>query len=226
MQTNNNGIVNFCVPSGNFGNIFAGFGAHKMGLPVEKFIVASNRNDVLDRFFRNGEMELRDVAPTHSPSMDIQVSSNFERLLFEVFERDGLLVEQAFKRLRSKGTLSVGDDTLAEIQRKWASSRVTDQETLAMIKKITEEYDYVIDPHTAVGIEAAERYAKVLHAPIISLATAHPSKFPDAVEEASGFSPTLPSHLSNLFERKESYEILPNDEGAVKSYILEQRNGE
>ena len=102
MQITDNGIVNFCVPSGNFGNIFAGFSAHNMGLPVEKFIVASNRNDVLDRFFRNGEMELRDVAPTYSPSMDIQVSSNFERLLFEVFERDGLRVEQTFKALRSK----------------------------------------------------------------------------------------------------------------------------
>ena len=158
--------------------------------------------------------------------MDIQVSSNFERLLFEVFERDGLLVEQAFKTLRSKGTLSVSDDILAGIQRKWASSRVTDHETLAMIKKITEEYDYVIDPHTAVGIEAAERHASVLQAPIISLATAHPSKFPDAGEEASGFSPILPSHLSDLYERKESYEILPNDEVIVKSYILKQRNGE
>ena len=171
-------------------------------------------------------MELRDVAPTYSPSMDIQVSSNFERLLFEVFERDGLLVEQAFKTLRSKGTLSVSDDILAGIQRKWASSRVTDQETLAMIKKITEEYDYVIDPHTAVGIEAAERHMTQLQAPIISLATAHPSKFPDAVEEASGFSPTLPSHLNDLYERKESYEILPNDEVIVKSYILKQRNVE
>ena len=226
MQTAENGIANFCVPSGNFGNIFAGFSAHNMGLPVERFIVASNRNDVLDRFFRNGEMELRDVAPTYSPSMDIQVSSNFERLLFEVFERDGLLVEQAFKTLRSKGTLSVSDDILAGIQRKWASSRVTDQETLAMIKKITEEYDYVIDPHTAVGIEAAERHMTQFQAPIISLATAHPSKFPDAVEEASGFSPTLPGHLSDLYERKESYKILPNDEVVVKSYILEQRNGE
>lgn len=226
MQITDNGVVNFCVPSGNFGNIFAGFSAHNMGLPVERFIVASNRNDVLDRFFRNGEMELRDVAPTYSPSMDIQVSSNFERLLFEVFERDGLLVEQAFKTLRSKGTLSVSDDILAGIQRKWASSRVTDQETLAMIKKITEEYDYVIDPHTAVGIEAAERHMTQLQAPIISLATAHPSKFPDAVEEASGFSPILPSHLSDLYERKESYEILPNDEVIVKSYILKQRNGE
>ncbi|MEC7714934.1 MAG: threonine synthase [Actinomycetota bacterium] len=226
MQITDNGIVNFCVPSGNFGNIFAGFSAHNMGLPVEKFIVASNHNDVLDRFFRNGEMELRDVAPTYSPSMDIQVSSNFERLLFEVFERDGLRVEQAFKALRSKGSLSVSGNILAGIQRKWASFKVSDSETLARIKKISEEYGYVVDPHTAVGIEAAERHAGVSQAPIISLATAHPSKFPDAVEEASGISPTLPSHLSDLYEREESYEILPNDEGAVKNYILAQRKGE
>ena len=122
--------------------------------------------------------------------------------------------------------LSVSGNILAGIQRKWASFKVSDSETLARIKKISEEYGYVVDPHTAVGIEAAERHAGVSQAPIISLATAYPSKFPDAVEEASGISPTLPSHLSDLYEREESYEILPNDEGAVKSYILAQSKGE
>ena len=222
MQTTESGTVNFCVPSGNFGNIFAGFGAHNMGLPVENFIVASNRNDVLDRFFRNGEMELREVAPTYSPSMDIQVSSNFERLLFEVFKRDGRLVEEAFKTLRSEGSLSVSADTLSEIQKKWASYKVTDQETLQMIEKISDECNYLIDPHTAVGVQAAERYMDVSQAPIISLATAHPSKFPDAVKEASGISPSLPDHLQDLYERKESYEILPNEESIVKNFILDQ----
>ncbi|MBT95128.1 MAG: threonine synthase [Acidimicrobiaceae bacterium] len=221
MQVTDSGPVNFCVPSGNFGNIFAGHSAHKMGLPVDKFIVASNTNDVLDRFFRSGEMELRDVKPTFSPSMDIQISSNFERLLFEVYGRNGSLVEKAFRELRTDLSLSVGEENLLEIQGKWLSRKVNDQETLETISKIADEFDYLIDPHTAVGLKTAESYMSELDAPIISLATAHPSKFPNAVEHASGITPSLPQQLSDLFEREESYEILPNDEQVVKAYILE-----
>jgi threonine synthase len=222
MQVVDNGPVNFCVPSGNFGNIFAGYSAHNMGLPVEKFIVASNTNDVLDRFFRSGEMELRDVKPTFSPSMDIQISSNFERLLFEIYGRNGSLVEKVFHELRTARSLSVDEENLIEIQNKWLSQKVNDQETLETISKIADEFDYLIDPHTAVGLKTAESFMSELDAPTISLATAHPSKFPNAVEQASGISPSLPQHLSDLFEREESYEILPNDEQVVKNYILEQ----
>ncbi|OUV78493.1 MAG: threonine synthase [Acidimicrobiaceae bacterium TMED130] len=216
--------VNFCVPSGNFGNVFAGYGAHLMGLPVERFLVASNTNDVLDRFFRTGQMQLRDVAPTFSPSMDIQISSNFERLLFEIFERDGVRVEETLQKLRSSGIFSIGEEALKGLGEKWASSKVNDQETLETIAKVSNELSYLIDPHTAVGFLTADRYTEDLEHPVVSLATAHPSKFPDAVQQACGILPELPSHLDDLYERKEFYEILPNDEQIVKSYILEQRN--
>ena len=216
--------VNFCVPSGNFGNVFAGYSAHLMGLPVERFLVASNTNDVLDRFFRTGQMQLRDVAPTFSPSMDIQISSNFERLLFEIFKRDGVRVEETLQKLRSSGIFSIGEEALKGLGEKWASSRVNDQETLETIAKVSNELGYLIDPHTAVGYLTADRYTKDLEHPVVTLATAHPSKFPDAVQQACGILPELPAHLDDLYERKEFYEILPNDEQIVKSYILEQRN--
>ena len=212
--------VKFCVPSGNFGNIFAGYGAHLTGLPVEKFIVASNSNDVLDRFFKTGEMEARTVAPTLSPSMDIQISSNFERLLFEILDRDGQRVQTLLEQFHNEGSLAVDASTLQELNIKWASSRVNDDETLEMIAAIYKETGELVDPHTAVGIAAAKHNNEDPDIPIICLATAHPSKFPEAVHTAIGIKPELPPHLDDLYERKEDYSVLPNSLEDVKEFIL------
>jgi len=212
--------VSFCVPSGNFGNVFAGYGAHITGLPVEKFIVASNTNDVLDRFFKTGQMEARAVAPTLSPSMDIQISSNFERLLFEILNRDGEEVEAMLEQFHTEGFLGVDQSTLAQLKTKWASSRVDDDETLETIASIYEETGNLVDPHTAVGIAAAKQNIEDPNIPIICLATAHPSKFPEAVHTATGIKPELPAHLDDLHLRKEEFSVLPNSLEAVKEFIL------
>ena len=220
MEVANTTEVSFCVPSGNFGNVFAGYGAHLTGLPVNKFIVASNTNDVLDRFFTTGRMEAQTVAPTLSPSMDIQISSNFERLLFETLDRDGTEVESKFEEFRNEGFLAVDQLTLAQLKTKWASSRVNDDETLQTIASIYEETGELIDPHTAVGVAAAKQHIEDPNIPIICLATAHPSKFPEAVHAATGIKPELPPHLANLHQREEVFSVLPNNLEDVKEFIL------
>ena len=221
IQVTNATEVKFCVPSGNFGNIFAGYGAHLSGLPVEEFIVASNTNDVLDRFFKAGQMETRTVAPTLSPSMDIQISSNFERLLFEILDRDGERVATMFQALQQSGLLSVDQSILAELRQTWSSYRVDDNQTLETIAHIYQETGQLIDPHTAVGIATARENENRNNIPTICLAMAHPSKFPEPVQKATGVKPELPSHLADLDQRKEKFSILPNSLEAIKEFILE-----
>lgn len=211
--------VAFSVPTGNFGNVFAGYGAQRMGTPISQFVVASNRNDILTRFLTTGTMTIGEVHPTLSPSMDIQVSSNLERLLFEVYGRDGTAIAELMARFRAEGTVSVDAGLLDLLSEHWSAGRVDDDRTRATIAEVHDRTGMLIDPHTAVGLAAALDGRADASIPMVVLATAHPAKFPDAVEAATGIRPPLPDHLADLFERPERYEVVANDLGAVRALI-------
>ncbi len=208
----------FCVPTGNFGNVLSGWIAQRMGASIHDFIVASNSNDILTRFINDGDMSTRDVIPTLSPSMDIQVSSNFERLLFEMNGRDGGLTAEQLGRFRATGRLTLEADQRAEfIDGNFRAARFDDDRTLAEIRRVHAETGLLVDPHTATGIGAARELAG--DQPVITLSTAHPAKFPDAVERATGVRPGLPPHLADLFERPERTHSLPNDLAEVQQFV-------
>ena len=211
--------VAFSVPTGNFGNVFAGYGAQRMGVPIVQFVVASNRNDILTQFLTTGSMTIGEVHPTLSPSMDIQVSSNLERLLFEVHGRDGAAIAELMARFRAEGTVSVDAERLDLLSEHWSAARVDDAATAATIARTHERTGVTLDPHTAVGLAAALEARTDPSVPIVVLSTAHPAKFPDAVESAIGLRPPLPAHLADLFERPERYEVLPNDYAVVRRAI-------
>ena len=219
--------VAFCVPTGNFGNVFAGWVAAKMGLPVEKFIVASNRNDILTRFFATGTMQRRSVDPSLSPSMDIQVSSNFERLLFELLDRDGGEVARLMKRFAKSGSFDVADNVLRSALSLFSGFCLNDDGTRAEIRSTYQQTGMVIDPHSAVGLAGA-RQARASglvsqDTPIISLACAHPAKFPDAVQSGCGIYPGLPEHLANLMQRDDTMLTAENDMEAVQALLRAER---
>ena len=208
----------FCVPTGNFGNVLSGWIARRMGAPIHDFIVASNSNDILTRFINDGDMSTRDVIPTLSPSMDIQVSSNFERLLFEINGRDGGLTAEQLGRFRGTGQLQLEADQRAEfIDATFRAARFDDEQTIDEIRRVYADTGVLIDPHTATGTAAAR--ALTSERPVITLSTAHPAKFPDAVERATGVRPALPAHLSDLFERRERTSRLANDLAQVQSFV-------
>ncbi len=216
--------VAFAVPSGNFGNVFAGYGAAKMGLPVAKLIVGSNRNDILTRFFDTGVMSRAEVHPTYAPSMDIQVSSNFERLLFELYDRDGAATAAAMTGFRETGRLDPGRARWRKARELFEAARLDDTGTLAEIARLHRETGELVDPHSAIGIAAARlrHDAGALsdpHVPIVALATAHPAKFPDAVEKATGVRPSLPARLGDLFSREERVKVLPKDLARVQEFV-------
>ena len=219
--------VAFSVPTGNFGNVFAGWVAKQMGLPIEKLIIASNRNDILTRFFETGQMKRDGVAPSLSPSMDIQVSSNFERLLFEMTGRDGALTASMMAEFANDGSFSIGNDKLEAALRQFAAYRLDDEGTLAEIAHAQSAYGEVIDPHSAVGLYGARqaRKDKIVgdEVPIISLACAHPAKFPDAVEKAVNERPALPPHLADLMTRDERFEVIDNELEAIQKHVFEKR---
>ena len=219
--------VAFCVPTGNFGNVFAGWVAAKMGLPVEKFIVASNRNDILTRFFATGTMQRRSVDPSLSPSMDIQVSSNFERLLFELLDRDGVEVARLMKRFAKSGSFDVADNVLRSALSLFSGFCLNDDGTRAEIRSTYQQTGMVIDPHSAVGLAGARRARTSglvsQDTPIISLACAHPAKFPDAVKSACGIYPELPEHLANLMQRNDAMLTAENDMEAVQALMRAER---
>ncbi|WP_419846278.1 threonine synthase [Candidatus Poriferisocius sp.] len=211
--------VSFSVPTGNFGNVLAGHVARQMGLAIDRFIVASNRNDILTQFFTTGSMAITEVHPTLSPSMDIQVSSNLERLLFELLDRDGVRTAKTLEDFRQTGEMQIDARISADLHREWRGVRVDDAETTSTIADIHRETGMVIDPHTAVGLAAARRSRRDAEGPIVVLATAHPAKFGDAVEAAIGQCPTMPPALAELAERPERCELLPNDLSAVKAHV-------
>jgi threonine synthase len=211
--------VSFSVPTGNFGNVYAAFCARRMGLPVARLVVASNRNDILARFFATGVMETRAVEPSLSPSMDIQISSNFERLLYDLYDGDGATVANLMRAFRRDGKLRIDEPRWRKALEVFSGFRADDDETLASIAAVHAETGELIDPHTAVGVAAAKAQRGDPSVPMVALATAHPAKFPDAVERATGIRPPLPSHLADLMTREERMTALPNDIEAVKNFV-------
>jgi threonine synthase len=213
--------VAFTVPTGNFGNVFAGYAAHRMGLPIQRFVIASNRNDILYRLLKTGTMKMEGVEPSLSPSMDIQVSSNFERLLFELAGRNGGSVETMMRRFRKQRALTLSPARQAKLARLFAGARADDEQTLATIRRLYETTGTLVDPHTAVGLAGAAAERGDPTVPMITVATAHPAKFPDAVERATGLRPALPPRLADLMQRPERVTVLPNDRRRVQDLILE-----
>jgi threonine synthase len=211
--------VSFAVPTGNFGNVYAGYAARAMGLPVAQLIVGSNRNDILTRFFEARAMEMRPVEPSLSPSMDIQVSSNFERLLFDLLGRDGAAVAAAMAEFRRTGRMPMPEAAWRKARELFAAARFDDAETLAWIRRIRDETGVVVDPHTAIGIAAGRAKRRDPAVPLVTLATAHPAKFPDAVRRATGAEPALPPALAELRRRPEHCVTLPNRAAALFEHL-------
>ena len=214
--------VAFAVPTGNFGDVFAGYVAARMGLPVAKLIVATNVNDILHRALSAGDYSVGGVTPTAAPSMDIQVSSNFERLLFDLHNRDGAALAKAMRGFEAERRLVLPAAMLEQAAALFASVRVdADRMALAM-RRALDGAGMTIDPHTAIGLAAAHAAQLPAHVPVVTLATAHPAKFPDAVERATGRRPSLPSRVGDLFERAERCDALPPDLAAVQAYVAER----
>lgn len=211
--------VAFAVPTGNFGNVFAAYAASRMGLPIERLIVGTNSNDILTRFFASGTMSAAPVTPTISPSMDIQISSNFERLLFELLDRDGAAVAASLTGFRASGRFEVTPAQLDRARALFSAHRAGEEETRAVIAEIRHGTGYLLDPHTAVGVHAARCDGLDAGIPVVALACAHPAKFPDAVEAASGVRPPLPERVADLFEREERMAVLPGDLGAIEAFV-------
>ncbi len=216
--------VAFTVPTGNFGNVFAGYAASRMGLDIAQLVIGSNSNDILTRFFETGAMQIGEVAPTISPSMDIQVSSNFERLLFELLERDGEAVNETLTRFRESGRFEVSAEVLAKATSLFDAARFDDEQTRAAIAEAHREFGQLIDPHTAVALAAAKAKRRDANIPMVVIATAHPAKFPDAVAAATGITPALPSHLADLHNRDERITKIANSLAAVEDFVEGNRN--
>lgn len=210
--------ISFAVPTGNFGDVYAGYVAKRMGLPIDRLIVATNRNDILHRTVESGAHEKRGVEPTTSPSMDIQVSSNFERLLFDLHDREGPAVAQLMNELSEKGGFTLSQGAHQRLTDEFDSARFGEEEVTALIRRISAETGMLFCPHSAIGAGAAlDR-----EGPIVALATAHAAKFPDAVEAATGQRPGLPERMADLYEREERITVAPNDINALKTLIAEK----
>jgi threonine synthase len=213
--------ISFSVPTGNFGDIFAGYLAKKMGLPVEKLVIATNRNDVLHRVLTQGTYAKLSLEPSLSPSMDITVSSNFERLLFDLAGRDGAVLSRWMDEF-SGGDLTLSESVLAQAKSLFDSHRCSDEETCQEIAQVWENNGYLVDPHTAIGTKAARACQGGSSAVMVTLATAHPAKFPASIKASGiGITADLPAHLADLFERVETYDVLPNDLADVQRFMAE-----
>jgi threonine synthase len=207
--------VNFSVPTGNFGDIYAGYIARRMGLPMGKLVIATNSNDILTRCLKTGEYKVTSVHASLSPSMDIQVASNFERLLFDIYGRDSARIAQMMQDLKTTKSLTLSPAAHAAFQTAFDAFAVDDATTLKVIEATYKACGYLVDPHTAVGVKAAAEQT----GPTVTLATAHPAKFPEAVQNATGVNPALPAHMADLYTRKERIVSLANDLGALKQMV-------
>lgn len=217
--------VSFSVPTGNFGDIFAGYLARNMGLPVNQLIVATNRNDILHRFMSGNRYHKDELHPTLSPSMDIMVSSNFERLLFDMHGRNGALVAELMDNFRATGELSVEETRWTETRKLFDSLGVDDEQTCNTIAEVYAASGELLDPHTAIGVTAARACRRDHTIPMVTLGTAHPVKFPEAVKKAvDNVDPELPAHMADLFEREERMTVLPNDLKAVQEFVSQHGN--
>lgn len=210
--------ISFTVPTGNFGDIFAGFVAKRMGLPIDRLVIATNDNDILARTLKTGRYEMRDVVATTSPSMDIQISSNFERLLFEASDRDPAEIRTLMGGLKQSGAFQIGDKALKTIRKEFRAGRATQKQVAKTIAETLESTGYLLDPHTATGVHVSKKNARA-SSPMVTLATAHPAKFPAAVKSASGIDPALPTWLADMMQREERYEILDPELAKVEAYI-------
>ncbi|WP_417257923.1 threonine synthase [Celeribacter sp.] len=211
--------VSFTVPTGNFGDIFAGYIAKRMGLPIDKLVIATNQNDILHRTMETGACTKQGVTPSISPSMDIQVSSNFERALFDVYDREGAAIAQLMDEFKS-GEFKISQGAMDRLRDLFGSGRVSEEETSATIKAFHTRTGEVLCPHTAVAVKVAE--AHLSDVPMISLSTAHPAKFPSAVEDACGIHPDLPERMGDLFGKDERFTVVPNDLAALKALVKER----
>lgn len=214
------GKAAFAVPTGNFGNVYAAWVGKKMGADIGPLVIGSNRNDILTRFFESGSMTLDTVTPSFSPSMDIQISSNFERFLFDLAEKDPDALNRLMSDFRSRKTFNVTPDQLQIARQNFIARRCTDEDTLATIRRTYDDSGVIIDPHTAVGLYALQTSGLEFDGPRVALACAHPAKFPDVVEKAIGVRPPLPAHLSDLMERIERCKTMPNDFALLKQHLL------
>jgi threonine synthase len=212
-------LVSFAVPTGNFGNIFAAYAAKACGLPVDQLIIGTNRNDILNRFFETGTLAMGEVHQSISPSMDIQVSSNFERFMFDLYGRDATALSAAMTAFRKDGTLSVGDNLHCTARETISAGCLNDVETMSEMKHQLTSTGELIDPHTAIGIAVGRAQMRQGGAPVIAQAAAHPAKFPDAVEMATGVRPELPAHLADLHDRTEHFDVLPNHLAAIQAHV-------
>ena len=210
--------ISFTVPTGNFGNVFAGLAAKRMGLDIDRLVIATNSNDILDRTLKTGSYTVTGVHATTSPSMDIQVSSNFERLVYLANNNDPAAVRNAMESLKQSGAFTLQAEALKSIRAEFDSGATSDAEAAKMMAKVLAETGELLDPHTAVGYAVAQKTSTA--SPMVTLATAHPAKFPDAVHAATKIRPNLPHRLSYLMNAKETFKVLPNSEAAVKDYIL------
>lgn len=219
--------IGFCVPSGNFGNIYAGYCAYKMGLPIAKLVTASNHNNILYRFFRDNDMRLEQVKPSHSPSMDIQISSNFERLLYDLCDCDGEKTTNYIHNLRKNGDMALDSKLYRECRQLFDGTYCDDAQTLAEVKRHYDETGIVIDPHSAIGVAggreilAQENNDDMV---MVSIATAHPAKFNDAIDQALGFTPPLPQALEEMQHKQENIINMANNADKLKELILSQLN--
>ena len=210
--------ISFTVPTGNFGDIFAGYVAQKMGLPIKQLIIATNQNDILARTLETSRYEVTATSPTISPSMDIQVSSNFERLLFEATDRDSMTIRNQMAGLAQSGSFQIEEKAISKIRNLFVADRCNEDDTKVQIRDSLAKCQYLADPHTAVGLNVAERSLGTNGA-MITLATAHPAKFPKAVKEATGIHPDLPEKMGDMMQREERYEILPNSTADLQQFI-------
>ena len=217
--------VSFAVPSGNFGNVLAAWAARRMGVPIKRLVIGSNRNNILSRFLSANDMSMLPVEPSLSPSMDIQVSSNFERLLFELLEHDGAATAAVMARFRAEGRMPVPDAAWRRATSLFRGVTLDDAGTLAEIRRLHDASGYLADPHTAIGIAAGRAWAEP-GVPMVAMATAHPAKFPDAMEQATGLRPPLPPRLADLYERDEKFTVVPADLAAIEAQVraLANRN--
>ncbi|MBL0404024.1 threonine synthase [Microvirga aerilata] len=215
--------VSFAVPTGNFGDILAGWVAKRMGLPVERLMIGTNANDILARTLGSGSYELKGVQPTTSPSMDIQISSNFERLLFEAYDRDGETIRRLMGSLSQSRAFMIDADPLSRIRQEFSAEAVNEAQVIDEMAETYRQTGYVLDPHSAIATRAGRTLLKDdPQTPVVALSTAHPAKFPDAVERATGTRPALPPHMADLMERRESFTVLPNEQAAVERFIRER----
>tara|TARA_Y100001970_G_scaffold274303_1_gene373817 strand:+ start:218 stop:1594 length:1377 start_codon:yes stop_codon:yes gene_type:complete len=210
--------VCFAVPTGNFGDVFAGYVAKKMGLPIEKLIVATNENDILERVINTGEYKPSKTKSSLSPSMDVQVASNFERLLFDVLHEDDKQVSIFMNDLKFKGSFSLNEEQVATIKKNFSAKKINDKETIEIIKSFSKEHNFVIDPHTATAVGASKNIKD--GSEIVILCTAHPYKFLETIKMATSQEVDIPKQIAHLMDKKENYDILENRINDVKSYIL------